>query len=88
MNAVQTLSCLFTKSVPVIIYGAMLFGFIYFLVTIMKIIRNPTPSRFRMYYIGDGADGGEPLGDGSGDSVFCGFDCGGFDGGGCDGGDG
>jgi hypothetical protein len=66
-------------------------GLSIFLVTIVKIIRNPMPSNFRMYYIGDGADGGEPLGDGSGDAGFCdlvGFDGGGFDGGGCDGGDG
>jgi hypothetical protein len=84
MNAVQTLSCFLTKSAPVIIYSAMFFGLIYFVVTIVKIIRNPAPVRFGMYYIGDGMDG-------SGDSGFCdlgGFDCGGFDGGGCDGGDG
>jgi hypothetical protein len=92
MTPTQTIAYLFTKIAPVIIvYGAMVFGFIYFVVTIIRIIQNPEPSNFRMYYIGDGADGGEPLGDGSGDSGFCdlvGFDCGGFDGGGCDGGDG
>ncbi len=92
MIATQTIAYFSTKIAPiVIVYGAMVCGFIYFLVTIVKIIRNPAPSRFRMYYIGDGADGGEPLGDGSGDSGFCdlgGLDCGGFDGGGCDGGEG
>jgi hypothetical protein len=89
MTPTQTIAYLFTKIAPVIIvYGAMVFGVIYFLVTIVKIIRNPAPSRFGMDYVGDG-DCGEPLGDGSGDSGFCdlvGFDCGGFDGGGFDGG--
>jgi hypothetical protein len=91
MTATQTIAYLFTKIAPVIIvYGAMVFGFIYFLVTIVKIIQHPAPSRFDMDSVGDG-DWGEPLGDGSGDSSFGdfgGFDCGGFDGGGCDGGDG
>jgi hypothetical protein len=89
MNDVKTNFYLFLKELPVIlIYGAMVFGGIYCLVTIAKIIRNPAPAHFGPDYVGNGADCGEPVGDGSGDSIFCdlgGFDCGGFDGGGCDG---